>query len=464
MQDQLTPTVQADTLISVEQQRAIQEVQAQMIIAKRFPRDVNEVILRILKACERKSLAGVARYSYPRGGTEITGPAIRIMEVIGQNYGNLNFGIAELSQEGGASEIEAFAWDLETNVRMSKTFRIPHTRKAHGKIETLVDPRDIYEHTASQGARRMRACLMAVIPRDIIEAALEQCDKTLESGDKPLEDRIREMLAAFDKMQITKQMIEQYLDTPAKNISGHQVNHLIGIHNSIRDGIAKREAYFNVPRVKTETVSDLNGELEGAETEKTKAPETEKTKAPETKFEGHQPDSDVTTKAPSGSGVPDRTSTGQFKPSKAPTSKDPTTVKNWFGLRVGDKAKGTGLESYVLTHLEAFKGCSKTRLEALATKWRALKLPLPLPWIELDKQSDDKQKDEQPPHSANGEATGDDPDDRYVIWSQIRKAFTIVEIEAGQNAMGLGIGVNNAPSTAEGCRALQDHLTEKKYG
>ena len=41
-----------DEIISTEQQRAIQEVQGMMLIAKRFPRDADKCLMKIKKACE----------------------------------------------------------------------------------------------------------------------------------------------------------------------------------------------------------------------------------------------------------------------------------------------------------------------------------------------------------------------------------------------------------------------------
>ncbi|BBP90995.1 hypothetical protein BsIDN1_46130 [Bacillus safensis] len=50
--------------------RQAQEVQAAMVIAKKFPRDVYAAFERIKKACERRLLAENAVYEYPRGGTK----------------------------------------------------------------------------------------------------------------------------------------------------------------------------------------------------------------------------------------------------------------------------------------------------------------------------------------------------------------------------------------------------------
>ena len=93
-------TVSAEMMIS----RQAQEVQAAMIVAKRFPRDEVMSHNRILNACKRRSLAERAVYEYPRGGENVTGPSIRLAEVMAQNWGNLDFGITELEQKNGYAD------------------------------------------------------------------------------------------------------------------------------------------------------------------------------------------------------------------------------------------------------------------------------------------------------------------------------------------------------------------------
>jgi len=140
--------------------RQAQEVQAAMVIAKRFPRDEVEAFNRILLSCKRKSLAESAMYEYPRGGSKVTGPSIRLAEAIAQNWGNIDFGITELEQKNGESQVMAYAWDLETNSRQTKIFSVPHVRSTKKGNAPLTDPRDIYEMVANQGARRLRSCIL----------------------------------------------------------------------------------------------------------------------------------------------------------------------------------------------------------------------------------------------------------------------------------------------------------------
>ena len=68
-----------------EQSRAIAEIQSRLIIAKRFPRNPEAAVARILTACKRRALAGEATYTFPREGARISGPSIRLAEVLAQN-------------------------------------------------------------------------------------------------------------------------------------------------------------------------------------------------------------------------------------------------------------------------------------------------------------------------------------------------------------------------------------------
>ena len=231
--------------------RQAQEVQAAMVIAKKFPRDEVESYNRILRACQRKSLAEQAMYEYPRGGTKVTGPSIRLAEAMAQNWGNLDFGIIELEQKNGESQVMAYAWDLETNTRQTKIFSVPHIRGTKKGNILLTDPRDIYELVANQGARRVRACILGVIPGDVQDAAVEQCHKTLIEGEKkPLVDLVRDMAALFQQeFGVPLDSIEAYIGCKSEAFSMNDLVRLKRVVKSLRDGMAKREDFFNLKPV-----------------------------------------------------------------------------------------------------------------------------------------------------------------------------------------------------------------------
>jgi hypothetical protein len=231
--------------LAVEQERAIQEVQASLVIAKRFPRDPIAAMDRIIQACTRQTLADSALYSYSRGGADVTGPSIRLAEAIAQNWGNIQFGIRELEQRNGVSVVEAFAWDVETNTRQVKTFAVPHVRDTKKGKKALTEARDVYEIVANQGARRLRACILGVIPGDVTEAAVRQCEITQSSTVDVSAENIKKLLSTFlSEFGVTQGQIEKRIQRRMESIRPAQFLQLRKIYQSMRDGMSVSEDWF----------------------------------------------------------------------------------------------------------------------------------------------------------------------------------------------------------------------------
>jgi len=244
---------QASGIVQVEQSRATQEVQAAMVVAKKFPRNEAEAMDRILKTCTRPTLAVQALYAYPKGNTTVAGPSIRLAEAIAQNWGNIQFGIRELERMHGQSTMEAYAWDLETNTRQSKVFYAEHIRRANGKNKSLDDPRDIYEMTANLGARRLRACILGIIPGDVVDHAVKQVEVTLNNQHGAPEEQITKLVEAFAAFGVTKDILAKRLGHRVESCISAEIINLRTIYTAIRDCVGKPEDYFDMPTTNNTT-------------------------------------------------------------------------------------------------------------------------------------------------------------------------------------------------------------------
>lgn len=107
----------------------------------------------------------------------------------------------------------SYCWDLETNVRREMVFSVKHVRGTKQGNKVLTDERDIYELVANNGARRLRACILSVIPGDVTEAAVKECESTLAGQNEgSLKDTISKMLNYFkETYKVTQEQIELYL-------------------------------------------------------------------------------------------------------------------------------------------------------------------------------------------------------------------------------------------------------------
>lgn len=249
MNNEMMPSVQqqpGSVMQASQSSRETAEVYARMQIAKLAPRDEFAAEARILRACTRMSLATQAEYEYQKGGQKIIGPSIRLAEVMAQNWGNIDYGIREVEQRDGVSHMQAYAWDLETNTKRTIDFQVRHERTARGKVTQLTDARDIYETTANQGSRRMRACILGIIPGDIAEAATAKCRETIKNGNKtPLKNRIRNMIETFkDEYSVRPEWLENYIGCKTSAFSENDFIRLSNVYRSLEDGMSDVESYF----------------------------------------------------------------------------------------------------------------------------------------------------------------------------------------------------------------------------
>lgn len=254
--------------------RQTQEVQGAIFMAKQFPRDERIAEQRILRACENKRLAEASTYCFPRSGQDICGPSIRLAEAISQAWGNIDYGIIELKSDGNLSEMMAYAWDLETNVRRSMIFSVKHERdKKNGGKQQLTSNRDIYEITANMGARRVRACILGIIPSYIVDAAMEKCKETaraeLENKDSnDLYAIAKQYVDWFSSRGVPLESLEKYVGETLDSWGTDEISKIRDAGHSIADGMTRKEELFpelsEKKPISTETSSEaanLNEQL-----------------------------------------------------------------------------------------------------------------------------------------------------------------------------------------------------------
>lgn len=242
--DNMPAHVSAGTVM-IEEARAIAEVKGKLSVAKMFPRNEALAFQKAMDSCRRPSLAAAANWKYKRGGQNLSGPSIRLAEELARVWGNIDYGIRELSRKEGVSEMEAYCWDMETNTISSQKFTVRHLRdKTEGAAE-LTSERDIYEVTANMGARRLRARILAILPPDLVEAAVDQCRKTIanEGADLPIADRVKNVVTAFGKLGITVPMLETYLGHKLDAMLPEDFADLSEVRTSIKDGTPASEFF-----------------------------------------------------------------------------------------------------------------------------------------------------------------------------------------------------------------------------
>lgn len=246
--------------VLIESSRAIAEAQGKLIIAKRFPRDEITAYAKAIEACRRPAMAEKAFYSFPRGRETVEGPTIRFAEELARCWGNIDYGIKELSQDDGKSEMQAYAWDLETNAQSVQNFTNPHQREVKGKMVALTSQRDIYENNANMATRRLRARILAILPSWFVDDCIAECKKTLAGqNDAPLIDRVKKMVVQFSKYGVTQEMVERRLKRKIDTMTADDFVEYTGIFNAIKNGESRTSEWFDAQPEATELTNALKG-------------------------------------------------------------------------------------------------------------------------------------------------------------------------------------------------------------
>lgn len=227
--------------------KALSEIKGKMFLAREFPRDPDWSMQKVLSECSRPELASMAQYEYPRGNSVVKGPSIRLVEVLARHWGNLCSGVDEIDSSDGYSVMKAYAWDLEANVSDEKVFTVRHERSTKRGSSKLTDERDIYEMVANKGARRKRACLLAVLPGWYVDAAVNACAETLKkslTAGKNMDEVRMSAVSAFAEFGVTPEQITAKIGREVDCLSENDVVKLRRIYSSIKDGFVKAEDVF----------------------------------------------------------------------------------------------------------------------------------------------------------------------------------------------------------------------------
>jgi hypothetical protein len=238
--------------VSIEIERAIAEAQGQLIMAKRFPRDLVSANAELMDSCKILGMAEVAFYSIPQGGQKVTGPSIRLAEEIARVYGNFEYGHRELSRveagpgpkDFGRSEIEVYAWDKQTNNRTIRQITVLHVLDTKDGPRKLRDQKDIDNKIANVASKQTRGRILQMMPKWMVEGAIAECRKTL-AGDnsEPVTVRVRKMASAFAALGVTQDHLVKYLGHALDATLPDEIADLMGVYTAIKEGTPASEFF-----------------------------------------------------------------------------------------------------------------------------------------------------------------------------------------------------------------------------
>lgn len=239
------------------------EIKAAITVALKFPRNEDRAFEKLMRACRRTTFADDASYSFPRGDSDVSGPSIYLAREAARVWGNIRHGADIVADDEESRTIQAWAWDLETNTKVTAqdSFKKLIYRKRGGWIKP--DERDLRELTNRRAAILKRNCILEILPKDLIEDALDLAEGTLkDKAAKDPDGERKKILLAFSQINVSADMLEQKLGHPVAQCSPAELAQLRRIYKSIIDGNSTWAEYVNsqgqAPEKGTLRVEDLH--------------------------------------------------------------------------------------------------------------------------------------------------------------------------------------------------------------
>lgn len=248
--------------------RATAEVQARYVMAMQRPRDVDVFRTRLLRDCQRRGFAEVARYARPVGKEKnertgeweekiARGPSIRFIEAALRAYGNVHVQTTVVHEDDDARSLVVTAVDLETNFSVEVPVVVPKKieRRHPGEREIISARTNSQKKTtytvratddellvkqAALVSKAFRNAGQRLLPGDVVEEGQEMCVRTVEAAAAADPDAERKRIVdGFVALGVAPDALAEYLGHPVAQCVPAEISDLRIVYATLRDGEAR---------------------------------------------------------------------------------------------------------------------------------------------------------------------------------------------------------------------------------
>jgi hypothetical protein len=248
------------------QQIAKGELESQIDIARRYPRQLKQVRESVLElATLDEETAQECFFSLPRGGKTITGESVRLAEILASSYEHLRAGsrVIGVDLNRGVVTVQGVCHDVQKNVSttVEKTRKIQKKRGADTYDEDMIT---LAINAAC--AIAYRDAVFKVVPKALIKPIIGKI-KEAARGKGTLNEKRAMVLSRFKELyNIDEKRIFFALDIKSvDDITLSILDTLIGMGTALKNGEYTVDDLF--PKIKIEKVSKSKVEAKDDEPE-----------------------------------------------------------------------------------------------------------------------------------------------------------------------------------------------------
>lgn len=258
------------------------EIDQQIATAHQFPRSISRATANILSLVTiDEQSAEECNYALPRGGKPITGPSVRLAEIVASQYGNCRIGarVVHVDRVEKFVEAEGVFLDLEMNTATTARVR----RRIVDKYGKLYNDDMIIVTGNAACSIAKRNAILGGVPKAVWRKAYDAALATIKGDVKTLTERRASMLKAFAAFGVKPEQLFAALAIGGiDDITLETMPVLIGMHGALKSGEATVEEMFGGAAPAGGERKNLRGKLEdvasGGKAKEAEKPKSEKPK------------------------------------------------------------------------------------------------------------------------------------------------------------------------------------------
>jgi len=250
------------------------EIDQQVATAKKYPRSIQKFKDKVHElATLDESTAEACYYSLPRGGKAITGPSIRLAEIVASSYQNLRMASRVIGIEDKVVVCEGACHDLENNIAVKVQIRRGITDKYGKRYKD-----DMIIMTSNAGnAIALRNAIFKVVPTALLQDIEGQIKKVAFGDERTMTSKRVAAFEYFKGKGISKAQVLNLLEKEGEaDIGPKDLSTLHGLVVAIKEGDTTVEEIFQNTAAPSRSQSALKEKLndsKGAEKPPEKPPE-----------------------------------------------------------------------------------------------------------------------------------------------------------------------------------------------
>lgn len=237
---------------------ALGEIQASMILARQYPRDLGQVQARCL--AEAKLAGDLFYYHWDvssedketgnRRQSAIEGPSIDLALCAIRNFGNARVGQRPMIETPTAYIFTAVIFDYETGFVYERTFRQSKEYTVYGRMDKFRKEDIRFQIGQSKASRN---AILNYLPAGLIDRMMEAAKNSVR---EQIENRIKkdgiekvkaEIMAALVKAGASKEIVEQRIGLLMEDWDGEILTMLTGDLKAIKRGTETVESLYSQP-------------------------------------------------------------------------------------------------------------------------------------------------------------------------------------------------------------------------